>query len=539
MKIKYSYGNVPRKVIAILLAILYVSISILLPIISGLGYGISAGNMSISGILTAVQLGLAFVIVSIEFDLGGTLSIILVGISIIQTLLSIFVRQDYSAATGLSYYIVCLFALHCIRHSLLVERRNSLVDELTGLSNRKHIIQYMDHRILVRKPFYSIYIDIDNFKIINSSKGHEFCDTMLKELSKRWENVDPRNASIGRVGGDEFLIVVKKTKNEDIDAYVQKYIEVVKEWAEEKEIIDVLVSASFGVSSYPEDGNNSSDIMRKSALAMRHAKETGRNICYKYEQAFEEIVFREQYIESRIRDALDNDKFFMVYQPQFNTMTKKLRGFESLIRMKSFNDEKLISPGDFIPVAEKSNLIVEIGEFVLRRTMLDFAPFFAANPDYLLSVNVSAKQLLSRDFVAYVEKVLNDTSFNPKNLEIEITEYCLLEATEEVTLVINRLKEMGIKLAMDDFGTGYSSLSYLTKLPIDLIKIDKTLIDTMTNGEIIKAIVSMGHALGCEIIAEGVEEENQLDILRRNECDFIQGFIWGKPMVLDEAIELL
>ena len=539
MKIKYSYGNVPRKVIAILLAILYVVINILLPIISGLGYGISTGNMSISGILTAVQLGLAFIIVSIEFDLGGTLSIILVGISIIQTFLSIFVRQDYSAATGLSYYIVCLFALQCIRHSLLVERRNSLVDELTGLSNRKHIIQYMDHRILVRKPFYSIYIDIDNFKIINNSKGHEFCDTMLKELSKRWENVDPRNASIGRVGGDEFLIVVKKTKNEDIDAYVQKYIEVVKEWAEEKEIIDVLVSASFGVSSYPEDGNNSSDIMRKSALAMRHAKETGRNICYKYEQAFEEIVFREQYIESRIRDALDNDKFFMVYQPQFNTMTKKLRGFESLIRMKSFNDEKFISPGDFIPVAEKNNLIVEIGEFVLRRTMLDFAPFFAANPGYLLSVNVSAKQLLSRDFVAYVEKVLNDTSFNPKNLEIEITEYCLLEATEEVTLVINRLKEMGIKLAMDDFGTGYSSLSYLTKLPIDLIKIDKTLIDTMTNGEIIKAIVSMGHALGCEIIAEGVEEENQLDILRRNECDFIQGFIWGKPMVLDEAIELL
>ena len=539
MKIKYSYGNVPRKVIAILLAILYVVINILLPIISGLGYGISTGNMSISGILTAVQLGLAFIIVSIEFDLGGTLSIILVGISIIQTFLSIFVRQDYSAATGLSYYIVCLFALHCIRHSLLVERRNSLVDELTGLSNRKHIIQYMDHRILVRKPFYSIYIDIDNFKIINNSKGHEFCDTMLKELSKRWENVDPRNASIGRVGGDEFLIVVKKTKNEDIDAYVQKYIEVVKEWAEEKEIIDVLVSASFGVSSYPEDGNNSSDIMRKSALAMRHAKETGRNICYKYEQAFEEIVFREQYIESRIRDALDNDKFFMVYQPQFNTMTKKLRGFESLIRMKSFNDEKFISPGDFIPVAEKNNLIVEIGEFVLRRTMLDFAPFFASNPGYLLSVNVSAKQLLSRDFVAYVEKVLNDTSFNPKNLEIEITEYCLLEATEEVTLVINRLKEMGIKLAMDDFGTGYSSLSYLTKLPIDLIKIDKTLIDTMINGEIIKAIVSMGHALGCEIIAEGVEEENQLDILRRNECDFIQGFIWGKPMVLDEAIELL
>jgi len=539
MRKKYNYGNESRKVIVYLLSLLYILINVLIPIISGSGHGIIAGNFSLTGLFAAVQLGLAFLIVSIEYELGGRLSTILLIVSIFMTGLSIFAKHDYSAVTGLSYYIVALIVVCHIRQSIYSERKNSLIDDLTKVSNRKHIIQYMDYLVLRRKYFYTIYIDIDNFKVINNIKGHEYCDKMLKELASGWENIDPKNAAIGRVGVDEFLVIVPKSKYEDITTYAQKYIDVIKQWAEKNDVIDVLVSASLGISCYPDDGMDSSDIIRKASLAMRHAKSKGRNICYKYEKAFEEMVLREQYVETRIRDALDNDKFYMVYQPQYETKTKKLRGFESLLRLRCDDNDKFLSPGEFIPVAEKTNLIIEIGEFVLKQTLNDFSPVFAANPDFVLSVNISAKQLLSKDFLPYVEKVLFDTGFNPNNLEIEITEYCLMDSTKEATEVVNKLKEKGIKLAMDDFGTGYSSLSYLTNLPIDLIKIDKTLVDTMNNGEIIKAIVSMGHALGCGIIAEGVEEEEQLNMLREQGCDLIQGFIWGKPMIFDDAMKLL
>lgn len=538
MRQRYNYGNRPRKYVVIFLAIIYILIFQSLRLMNVGGQVMLLGTVSLSGILTSVLVGIALIMVAIEYEIGGKVAIALLAISTLVNLMGIIFGHNYAAIPGVCYNIVGIIALFFIRHNILKERKNALIDELTGISNRRHIIQYMDHLILGKKPFYAVHIDIDHFKYINDVRGHEFGDEILKELVAKWNKIDTKNTAIGRLGGDEFLLIVQKSKCNSIDAFATKYIAAIREWIEEKEISSLLLTASAGISTYPEDGKKSADILRKADMATAKAKLQGRNRCVRYEESFEESVLKETYIEGRIRDALNNDKFYMVYQPQYKIDSKELRGFEALIRMDC-TDDKFLSPGDFIPVAEKSDLIVEIGEYVLKKTMVDFREIYAFRPDLTLSVNISAKQLISRDFVATVKKIIDETGFNPNNLEIEITEYCLVESADVAVIVINALKRYGIQIAMDDFGTGYSSLSYLSKLPIDLIKIDKSIVDTMEQGEIVKAIVSMGHALSCEIIAEGVEDENQIEILKDLNCDYVQGFLWGKPMKLKEAEQLL
>ena len=231
---------------------------------------------------------------------------------------------------------------------------------------------------------------------------------------------------------------------------------------------------------------------------------------------------------------------FLVYQPQFIGADKKLLGFETLLRMK-VPEEGIISPAEFIPAAEKSDLIFDIDHYVLDRAMREFAePIKKAGCSYMLSINISARHITSPDFVDDVKQAVERSGFPVECLEIEITEYCFVASIDDAIRNINLLKEMGVKIALDDFGTGYASLSYLSKLPIDLVKIDKSFVDNIETDEtacdFISAVISIGHILGCKVISEGVESEAQLDLLIDRECDYIQGYVWGKPLEYSAAL---
>lgn len=537
MKKTYSYGEKPKKIIVILLAVLFFALFIVLGRINRGGFAMIDGQIPISGVLTAIQFGICFLMVSIEYELGGRLAFTLMGFSIIRTGLSIVIKGDFTVLPGFTYYVVGIICLYFIRKRIATERKNSLIDGLTGVSNRKHTLQYIDHLSELKKPFYVIFIELENLKMVNDIRGHERGDHLLKKLVKSWERTD-KNAMIGRFGGDEFLSVITDAKCDDISGLAYKYIESVGNMLGADDTLYGYLTASVGISKYPDHGSKASELVRKANIAIHKVQENGRNGCLMYENSFEDNILRTQYIEGKIKEALENDEFSMVYQPQYYTKDKKLRGFEALIRVNPGKDGP-IGPGEFIPIAEESDLIIDIGNFVIKKTTSDFAPIISRNPDLILSVNISAKQMLSKHFVDNLRKAVEDSEINPNQLEIEITEYCLMDTTDEAIKVINEIKNMGVQIAMDDFGTGYSSLSYLTSLPIDLIKIDKSIIDSIGDGEIVGAICSMGHAISCEIIAEGVEDEGQLEILETRGCDMIQGFIFGRPMPYEEVLRLV
>ena len=247
-------------------------------------------------------------------------------------------------------------------------------------------------------------------------------------------------------------------------------------------------------------------------------------------------------VEKNIKEGFSNNNFYMVYQPQYKMEGKRLRGFEALLRLKN-NGGETISPAEFIPIAEASDLIFQIDDFVLNIVMQEFSPLLKKSKDIVISVNVSAKNIASFDFAERIERMLKKNDFNPHNLEIEITEYCLVNSVETTVQNINRLKDLGVQIALDDFGTGYTSLSYIAKLPVNLLKIDKTLVDDITSSQksqdFVNAVISMGHIMGCDVISEGVENQPQLDILKTQGCDFVQGFVWSKPLDYDVAKDMI
>lgn len=540
MKINYTYGNLTRKVVVVFGAILYVTLAVIVAAIGRSGQGTSAQFLgaSIQGVLTALELLIALVMVAVEYYLGGILALICVAFSMYMATMNIVMTHTFSSMPGLMSNIASIIAIITIRKRLRIEHMRTLTDELTGISNRKHIVQYIDHLASIKKSFVVLFFEIDNIKLINDLYGFSKGDEIIKQLVDEWKKIRPADVAFGRFSGTEFIAVINKNKCENVDELANEYFEATRLVAERSVTLRDTLSISMGVVKCPLHDNKPSQLLAKADIAAREAHKRGKNIWMAYQVEFEDELYRKQYIEARIKRALSDNKFYMVYQPQFTANDKKVRGFESLIRMDAGGQEQLY-PGDFIPVAEKSDLIIDIGEYVLRCVCKDFSPIIKKYPDILVSVNVSAKQLLSQDFVSVVERTLYEMDFNPKNLEIEITEYCVMDTADEAIKVVNTLKEMGIKFAMDDFGTGYSSLSYMSRLPIDLLKIDKSLVDDIKDGEIVQAIISMAHALNCEVIAEGVEEQYQLDILKDRGCDLIQGFIWSKPVAYDEAISLL
>ena len=426
-------------------------------------------------------------------------------------------------------------------------RSQAVMDRLTGLPNRYACAEMAEKFIAKSVKFAVVSIDLDNFKGINDTMGHETGDQVIVEIAKRWMALaDSRRTNtrefLARLSGDDFyLIIWNYGSSQDILDTINCY----KAELERKITIDgcdYFMSAGFGYAEFPEDADSSVSILACASAAMHEVKRRGGEKSVMRFSVNHLRTAKNLELERKIRAAFDNDLFFFQLQPQFDT-SRRLRGFEALARMKDA-DGSLISPADFIPVAEKMGLVDKIDTLVFSRAAKFLADLMAKTGKTLtLCINVSVRHLMRNNFVDELKGIIDSSGISPNNLEIEITESIMIESAEKALECINQVKRMGVNVAIDDFGTGYSSLSYLNKFPADILKIDKSFIDVMNTSEASKkyvaTIISLGHLLNLKVVSEGVETADQLATLEGVGCDYIQGFLWGRPLSPEDAAMLL
>ena len=410
-------------------------------------------------------------------------------------------------------------------------------DPLTGLHNRRAFGEMlgaaMERTLREGTHIAVVFLDIDKFKEINDAAEHGGGDAVLREVGARIQSSLRDGDLIARLGADEFAIALLDITNlGDVMAFMNRLIDALRPpvYVGGKEI---LCTTSVGIALAPGDGDNASTILRHAAIALARAKgDGGQRMCF-FEQSMDKALQRRRMVEHELRLALGREEFEVVYQPQYDLVSERQCGSEALIRWHHPVHGK-IAPGHFISVAEDTGLIVPIGEWVLRRACSEAASW--AEP-LMVAVNLSPAQFRDGDIAETVASVLKETGLAPERLELEITENLLINDTEEVLSKLNRLRELGVAIAMDDFGTGYSSLSYLARFPFSKIKIDRHFIRNMTRDPamraIVKTIVALGKSLEIAVTAEGVETQEQAAMLREFGCPQVQGFLYGYPEAAD------
>lgn len=497
---------------------------------------------SFNGVLMACQLMVCILMVRVSCKYGLIISMVWLVYYLVLVLTLVFGKKVIGAIPGVVNCFLYTVVLTFLAKLLSAKEREIHTDALTGLLNRKGLFRCIQDSIDFKRPFHIIYVDLGNFRLYNDNYGHSVGDDIMKTVANRMRKAVAKTGFAGRIGGDEFVIVTNERTNPQqltcdiLDSICDKItIEA------QKESIDCYLNAAAGVAAFPYNAKDPESLIRCADIAMYEAakKPSSRYVIFSSEMST--AMDRAVVVDRMIRDGLENNWFYMVYQPQFTAGNKKLRGFESLIRLKT-PDETFVSPAEFIPVAEKNELILSVDDYVMHHVMADFTDIVTKNnPDLVIAINVSAKNFSLENFVDKVVDSMCQTGFPAKNLEIEITEYCLANSDVAISN-IQRLRDMGVQVALDDFGTGYTSLNYLAKLPVNLLKVDKSLIDEIEHDEkslsFVKSVISIGHLMGCEVISEGVETEGQLDLLKDDDCDFIQGYVWGKPLNYDVAVNL-
>ncbi|SPF55898.1 putative Diguanylate cyclase [Candidatus Desulfosporosinus infrequens] len=419
-------------------------------------------------------------------------------------------------------------------------------DHLTGLPNRRLFYDRLGQAILHaarnEQSFEILFLDLDGFKMINDTMGHAMGDELLKKVAERLSNTLRNNDVIARVGGDEFLILIHNAPNkESIEKVCKNIINVIKE-PFEFPTNEIYITTSIGVSIYPQDGDNVETLVKNADIAMYVAKENGKGKYAFCNELMKKNLDEVMMLSNDLYRALESNELEIYYQPQVDSRSGSIIGMEALLR---WNHPKLglIGPCDFIPIAEKTGLIVSIGEWVLRTACTQTKAWQDSGfPNLSIAVNLSVNQISSRKLVNQVSKILIETGISPKYLELEITESIFMKDISAIVDTLKELKSLEIRIAIDDFGTDYSSLSYLKKLPLDRIKIAKTFIDGINlnhiDESIISAIIVLGKRLGLDLIAEGVETEGQLQFLQTQMCDEIQGYYFYRPMPVQEIDKL-
>lgn len=423
-------------------------------------------------------------------------------------------------------------------------RKLSFFDDLTGCLNKATFIESMDGWLSsdeIIKDAALLFIDLDNFKRINDTQGHEIGDKLLNAVGKMIREILPADAFIGRFGGDEFVIF--KSDVSDVQE-VNDLIYTILNLFNKKVEVDnkkVHLTCSMGVAMYPVDGRDSTKLLKNADTAMYKAKENGKNSCSFYAPSMTQTLDRRLLIEDALRDAISNNSFQLQYQPIVDIHTNKTVGCEALIRLVD-SELGFISPGEFIPIAEETDLIIASGDWVMEKALETLAYYHEIGfKDFCININVSSIQMKEPNFLSKLKAVIEKTKVPMQAIKLEVTETVLMENIEASRALFDEIKAMGIKLALDDFGTGYSSLNYLRNIPLDVLKIDKSFVDEITTSkvlsEIVDSIISMAHALDITVVAEGVETENQLAVLREKGCDLIQGYYYSKPLNL-EVLEM-
>lgn len=417
----------------------------------------------------------------------------------------------------------------------------SHLDAVTNLPNRLHISEVLVEKCSQKIPFSLMLLDLDEFKIVNDSFGHRFGDKLLYEVSRLLVEVFDAGAFLARMGGDEFGIIVNSSDKKEIDALMQKLHS--KFTSPFKiDMVDVYITASSGICIYPDDAKSMEEMYQAADTAMHNAKKMGKNSFSFYDAEFKKKAVTYTQMVTNLKQAIEKSELELYFQSQNEASSGKIVGVEALLRWKS--EGKMIPPDVFIPLAEKSSLIVEIGDFVLK------SGFETAKRWHELGVlkgrvaiNVSARQLIHLDFIKTLKAILKESGCKASWIELEITESSILENPKLTINLLQQIKTLGFYISMDDFGTGYSSLSYLKNLPIDKLKIDRSFImnirEQPKNQIIVKTIIFLARELGIDILAEGVETEEEHTFLLENKIDSIQGYYYAKPMPLNEMERLL
>ena len=414
-------------------------------------------------------------------------------------------------------------------------------DALTGLPNRP---LFMDRLIIAvaqasraNQKLAVFFLDLDRFKDINDSLGHTVGDVLLKSAAERVRRCVREGDTVARFGGDEFTLVIPRIdKIEDAAKIANKIIETLKIPFEINEH-ELFITTSIGVAIYPSDGLDPETLVRNADTAMYRAKDQGRDNYQLYAPAMNARALERLALENTLRRAVAQKELVLFYQPVLGASSGIVVGVEALIRWQH-PELGLLSPAHFISLAEISGLIVPIGEWVIRTACRQVKQWQKKLDQPLtVAINLSARQFQHPDLVSQIRAAIADTGVDPASLEFEITESSAMQNAENTIFTLRELKDLGVKIAMDDFGTGYSSLNYLKRFPIDTLKLDQTFVrDVMTDARdaaIVGAVISMAHRLGLSVIAEGVETEAQLDYLRRENCDYIQGYLFSKPEAPD------
>lgn len=425
-------------------------------------------------------------------------------------------------------------------------RYHAFHDVLTGLPNRTLFQDRMEQAIgqsrRAQTQVALLLIDLDRFKTINDTLGHDAGDQLLVEVSKRLLSRRREGDTIARLGGDEFVFLITQLRTrEDVVVVAEQVLDVLKPSIEIDEH-DLHVSASIGISIFPDDGADGASLMKSADVALYRAKELGRNNYQVYEPKLSERAMERLVMEKDLRRAIHNREFVVQYQPQFSLESGEMTGVEALVRWQ--RSGKMVPPDRFIPIAEECGLVVPLGRWVLREAAEQCAQFNEELERPLrLCVNLSALQIQRPNFANEVSQLLHEAGFPLNHLVLELTESALMNHPELGSWAMSQLQEMGVGIALDDFGTGHSSLSNVSHLPISMIKIDKAFVrdcaNRSTDEAIISAIITMGHALDLKVLAEGVEDEAQVRILRRHGCNEVQGYLYGKPMSADDLVERL
>tara|TARA_Y100000996_G_scaffold82997_1_gene57067 strand:- start:2539 stop:4692 length:2154 start_codon:yes stop_codon:yes gene_type:complete len=421
-------------------------------------------------------------------------------------------------------------------------------DQLTGLTNKALFHDRLEHAIDNAKRHDEVlavlFIDLDNFKYVNDSMGHSAGDKLIKLISKRLEQCVRKGDTVSRWGGDEFTVLLPSIKritgiyklcNRILN---ESFTDVVIEGQE------LRITASIGIALYPQDGEDADKLISNADAAMYNSKNMGKNQYNLFKPKMNNDILERISFENGLFRAIEKEEFDLVYQPQILLEKNKLIGFEALIRW--YNPEKgVLAPYKFIPIAEETNLILPLGEWIINKVCQENKKWHDKGYNNLTcAVNISAKQFYQDNIIEIIEDALKKSKLNPSFLELELTESVIMDDVDRAVKIFTKLKDMGIKLSIDDFGTGYSSLSYLKKFPIDTLKIDQSFISNLTKDSInditiANLVIDLGHKLGMQVIAEGVETQQQINFLTKYACDKIQGYIVSKPLKKEDFEKLL
>lgn len=427
-----------------------------------------------------------------------------------------------------------------------VEHREGY-DELTGLPNSHlfcdRVEQALNNAQRANKSLVIILAGVDRFREINEVFGEPAGNQVLRDVALRLKQCVRTSDTVARLEGDQFAFVMQTSAIDDSVSLTEKVLQTFEQPFSLGNQNDVVMSCSVGASIYPADGTTPPELIKNAIAALHHAKQGGRNRSQFFSSEMNSRARNRLGVERGIRRALSNNEFLVYYQPKIDINTRQVAGMEALVR---WNDPErgMVSPGEFIPVAEESGLIEQIGQWVLEETCAQNRRWQAQGlPPVCASVNVSARQFRNRNFVSSVEDVLLRTGLEPRWLELEITESMLMGDVEAIVSRMEDIRRLGVSLSIDDFGTGYSSLSYLSRFPITTLKIDRAFIaDVQTNpntAEITRAIIGLSRGLNLAVVAEGAELIEQVEFLREHGCDLVQGFFYSRPLPADEFAVML